>query len=102
MPAIVTDNFKRRVIDTLINDVDSTGVSYHVAVGKSEPYDSADTVIDPIQNIREIRNAQLSMQAVKIITGHQDQFIQHGVITSQKFQSNLFMCIQMNSMFMSV
>ena len=68
MPAIVTDNFKRRVIDTLINDVDSTGVSYHVAVGKSEPYDSADTVIDPIQNIREIRNAQLSMQAVKIIT----------------------------------
>ena len=68
MPAIVTDNFKRRVIDTLINDVDSTGVSYHVAVGKSEPYDSADTVVDPIQNIREIRNAQLSMQSVKIIT----------------------------------
>ena len=68
MPAIVTDNFKRRVIDTLINDVDSAGVSYHVAVGKSEPYDSADTVITPIQNIREIRNAQLSMQSVKIIT----------------------------------
>jgi len=68
MPAIVTDNFKRRVIDTLINDVDSTGVSYHVAVGKSEPYDSADTVVDPIQNIREIRNAQLAMQSVKIIT----------------------------------
>ena len=68
MPAIVTDNFKRRVIDTLINDVDSTGVSYHIAVGKSEPYDSADTVVDPIQNIREIRNAQLSMQSVKIIT----------------------------------
>jgi len=68
MPAIVTDNFKRRVIDTLINDVDSAGVSYHVAVGKSEPYDSADTVVDPIQNIREIRNAQLSMQSVKIIT----------------------------------
>ena len=68
MPAIVTDNFKRRVIDTLINDIDSTGVSYHVAVGRSEPYDSADTVVDPIQNIREIRNAQLSMQSVKIIT----------------------------------
>ena len=68
MPAIVTDNFKRRILDTLINDVDSAGVSYHVAVGKSEPYDSADTVIDPIQNIREIRNAQLSMQSVKIIT----------------------------------
>ena len=68
MPAIVTDNFKRRILDTLINDVDSTGVSYHVAIGKSEPYDSADTVIDPIQNIREIRNAQLSMQSVKIIT----------------------------------
>jgi hypothetical protein len=68
MPAIVTDNFKRRVIDTLINDVDSAGVSYHVAVGKSEPYDSADTVVTPIQNIREIRNAQLSMQSVKIIT----------------------------------
>jgi len=68
MPAIVTDNFKRRILDTLINDVDSTGVSYHVAIGKSEPYDSADTVVDPIQNIREIRNAQLSMQSVKIIT----------------------------------
>jgi len=68
MPAIVTDNFKRRIIDTLINDIDSTGVSYHIAVGKSEPYDSVDAVIDPIQNIREIRNAQLSMQSVKIIT----------------------------------
>ena len=68
MPAIVTDNFKRRILDTLINDVDSTGVSYHVAIGKSEPYDSADTVVEPIQNIREIRNAQLSMQSVKIIT----------------------------------
>ncbi len=68
MPAIVTDNFKRRILDTLINDVDSSGVSYHVAVGKSEPYDSADDVVSPIQNIREIRNAQLSMQSVKIIT----------------------------------
>ena len=68
MSAIVTDNFKRRILDTLINDIDSAGVSYHVAVGKSEPYDSADNVIDPIQNIREIRNAQLSMQSVKIIT----------------------------------
>ena len=68
MPAIITDNFKRRIIDTLINDVDSTGVSYHVGVGKSEPYDSADTVVTPVQNIREIRNAQLAMQSVKIIT----------------------------------
>ena len=68
MPAIITDNFKRRVIDTLINDVDSTGVNYHVGVGKSEPYDSADAVVTPVQNIREIRNAQLAMQSVKIIT----------------------------------
>ena len=68
MPAIITDNFKRRIIDTLISDVDSAGVNYHVGVGKSEPYDSADTVITPVNNIREVRNAQLAMQSVKIIT----------------------------------
>lgn len=68
MPAIITDNFKRRIIDTLIDDVDSSGVSYHIAVGKSEPYDSADTVTTPINAQREVRNAQLSMQSVKIIT----------------------------------
>ena len=68
MTAIITDNFKRRVIDTLIDDVDSSGVSYHIAVGKSEPYDSADTVTTPINSQREVRNAQLAMQSVKIIT----------------------------------
>ena len=64
MVAVITDNFKRNIIDQIIDDVDSTGVSYYVAVGRSENWDSVDAAPTPLNSLRDIRNFRLSMQSM--------------------------------------
>ena len=66
MVAVITDNFKRNIIDQIIDDVDSTGVSYYVAVGRSENWDSVDAAPTPLNSLRDIRNFRLSMQSMKL------------------------------------
>ena len=66
MVAVITDNFKRNIIDQIIDDVDSTGVSYYVAVGRSENWDSTDAAPTPLNSLRDIRNFRLSMQSMKL------------------------------------
>lgn len=66
MVAIITDNFKRNIIDQIIDDVDSTGVTYYVAVGRSEDWDSADAAPTPLNTLRDQRNFRLSMQSMKL------------------------------------
>lgn len=66
MPAIITDPFKKFVIQHLYDDVfDSAQPYYYIGIGRSQDWDSADTVVTPTRNSREERNFRLNLQSVK-------------------------------------
>lgn len=66
MPAIITDPFKKFVIQHLYDDVfDSAEPYYYIGIGRSQDWDSADTVVNPIRSSREERNFRLNLQSVK-------------------------------------
>ena len=65
MVAIITDNFKRKFIDQIITDVGTTS-GYYVAIGRSEDWDSSDTVPNPTNSLAEQRRFRESMQSVKL------------------------------------
>ena len=66
MVAIITDAFKRQIIDQISDDVDSTGVAYYLGIGRSQDWDSTDTPPDPVNSLREIRNFKINQQAMKL------------------------------------
>lgn len=65
MVAIITDNFKRKFIDEIISDV-GTSSGYYVAIGRSEDWDSSDTVPNPTNSLAEQRRFRESMQSLKL------------------------------------
>lgn len=66
MPAIITDPFKKFVIQHLYDDVfDSAQPYYYIGIGRSQDWDSADTVVAPTRSLREERNFRLNLQSVK-------------------------------------
>lgn len=67
MAAIVTTRFKKQLLDTVYNDLTNATSLYHVAIGRSEQWDSSDTVPDPTSSFRNERNFRLSAQSVKKI-----------------------------------
>lgn len=67
MAAVVTNRFKKQLLDTVFSDVTSNTNRYYVGVGKSDQYDSSDTVVNPANSLRDERNFRLAMQSVKKI-----------------------------------
>jgi len=65
MPAIITDTLKRQLIGTLFTEATSGVVNYYIGVGRSETWDSSDTVPTPTNSLRTQRNARFPLQAVK-------------------------------------
>lgn len=66
MPAIITDTFKKEIIQDLFNDaLDSSEANYYIAIGRSEDWDSADDPVTPLRTTREERNFRLGLQSVK-------------------------------------
>ena len=65
MAAIITDIFKKdmlqRVFDAASNDSDKM----YIGIGKSEQWDSAETVPTPIDSLRDIRQLRSGLQSVK-------------------------------------
>ena len=54
MAAIITDTLRRQTADTLLTEIlDTAGNnSYFIGVGKSDQYDSSDTVVTPVNSLR--------------------------------------------------
>ena len=48
MVAIITDAFKRQVLDNLYTSVKDSAASYYIAIGRSEDWDSSDTPTIPL------------------------------------------------------
>jgi len=70
MTAIVTDFFKKKLINFLYDEVVNAADSneYYIGIGKSDQYNAGDTVIDPIRSLREERVARANLQSVKKVT----------------------------------
>ena len=65
MAAIVTDPFKKQLTQTVFNEVTNTTARYYIGIGRSEQWDSSETVPDPTDSPRSIRNLRASLQSLK-------------------------------------
>lgn len=68
MSAIVTNKLKYQLLDTLYDDVVEATNRYYVAIGRSESWDSSETVPAPSNSLRDVRNFKLSAQSIKQVT----------------------------------
>ena len=64
MAAIVTDPFKKQLTQTVFNEVTNTTARYYIGIGRSEQWDSSETVPDPTDSPRWIN--QVHMEAWKL------------------------------------
>lgn len=63
--AIITDDFKRRFVQTILDDVADTAQTYYIGIGKSEEWNSTDEAPTAVNTAAEQRDFRLSMQAIK-------------------------------------
>lgn len=68
MSAIITEQIKKLMIQTLYDDIADSANSYYIALGRSNDWDSADAAPNPVPTETEIRNFRLSAQAAKRVT----------------------------------
>lgn len=68
MTAIVTNKLKKQLLDTVYDEITSASDRYYMAIGRSEAWDSAETVPTPTNSYRTVRNFRLSGQSIKQIT----------------------------------
>lgn len=69
MTAIITDPFKKQLVQTVFNEVlFPTGTSthrYYLGIGKSEQWNSSETVPNATDTPRSIRNLRAGLQSIK-------------------------------------
>lgn len=63
--AIITDDFKRRFVQTILNDIADSAQHYYIGIGRSQQWDSADIPTVPTNSLLEERNFRLSLQSLK-------------------------------------
>jgi hypothetical protein len=66
MTAIITDALKKQLLDTIYDEFDAGATKYYIGIGRSEQWDSAETVPTPTNSLRSQRNARLSLQSIKL------------------------------------
>ena len=68
MPAIITDPFKKQLTQKIFDEVSNSTNRYYIGIGRSESWDSSETVPNPTDTPRTIRNARAGLQSVKSAT----------------------------------
>lgn len=63
--AIITDDFKRRFVQKIIDDIADSAEHYYIGIGRSQQWDSADTPTTALNTLREQRDLRLSLQSIK-------------------------------------
>jgi hypothetical protein len=63
--AIITDSFKKRFIQNLLDDIADSAQHYYIGIGRSEQWDSFDAAPTATNSILEERNFRLSLQSIK-------------------------------------
>ena len=64
---VITDQFKKQVLDDLLTDLDSSSVRYFAAIGRSEDWNASDLAVVPTNDARSVREARNSLQSAKLI-----------------------------------
>ena len=64
MVAIVTDDFKKRVVAELITDVNDSASNYYIGIGKSDQWNITDTPPTPVPTDKEERDFRSNLQSV--------------------------------------
>ena len=69
MAAIVTDPFKLKIAGDLLTEIQSTSDSseFYIGIGKTDTYDSSDTLTDPLRHLFDERSARGNLESVKKI-----------------------------------
>ena len=67
MSAIITDPFKKQVLDNVVNEVKNLTARYYVGIGKNDQWNSTETVPTPTDTPKTIRATQSSLQSVKAV-----------------------------------
>ena len=67
MSAIITDPFKKQVLDNVVNEVKNLTARYYVGIGKNDQWNSTETVPTPTDTPKTIRATQSSLQSVKYV-----------------------------------
>lgn len=63
--AVITNDFKRTTLRKLFDDAQSNTNRYYIGVGKSEPWNDAETIPTPTGSIRDVRLARQGIQSIK-------------------------------------
>ena len=66
MTAIITDALKSKMLDTVHDEFKAGSIKYYIGVGRSEQWDSSETVPAATNSLRTIRNTRLSLQSIKL------------------------------------
>jgi hypothetical protein len=65
MVAIITDKFKRQILDNLYNEVVDSANTYYIGIGRSQDWNVSDTVPNPANTEKAVRDFRLNLQAMK-------------------------------------
>ena len=68
MSAIITDTFKKQLTQTVFDESRLATARYYIGIGRSEQWDASETVPDPIDAPRTIRNFRAGLQSIKSAT----------------------------------
>lgn len=66
MTAIITDALKSKMLDAVHDEFKAGSIKYYIGVGRSEQWDSSETVPAATNSLRTIRNSRLSLQSIKL------------------------------------
>jgi len=67
MVAIITDTFKRQLVNSLVDEFGGDSHNYYIGLGASEVWDSSDTPPTPTNTEREQRQLRNKLQAIKSV-----------------------------------
>ena len=69
MAAIVRQSMSRTLAKDLLTDMLGNTNEYYIGIGKSDPFNALDTVVDPIDGAHDEREFFHSLQSIKKIEG---------------------------------
>ena len=69
MTAIITDILKKQLVKNVFDEVNAGSQNYYIGIGRSEQWNSTETVPDPTDTPRTIRNTRSGIQSIKKVEG---------------------------------
>ena len=67
MSAIITDPFKKQLIQNVLDEVSNLTNRYYIGIGKNDQWNVDETVPTPTDTPKSIRDARTSLQSVKAV-----------------------------------